>query len=102
MAHTIEVPDLVWDWAARETGKNKPATFLRDLLTEKMMEKVRSTPAHPPRKERLVTQRVAEFNTVCPVCRSQVLQGNKIMIVTLDSGKSGSMHQECYDRWRNA
>lgn len=32
MAHTIEVPDSIWEWAQRKSGRQNPASFLRELL----------------------------------------------------------------------
>jgi hypothetical protein len=30
--HVITVPDRIWEWAQRKSGKSIPAGFLRDVL----------------------------------------------------------------------
>ena len=30
--HVVTVPDRIWEWAQRKSGKTVPAGFLRDVL----------------------------------------------------------------------
>lgn len=38
--HQIEVPDEVWTWARKQTGRTNPASFLRDLLWSALIQNV--------------------------------------------------------------
>jgi hypothetical protein len=35
--HQIEITDMVWEWACKKTGQERPGDFLRDKLTEVMV-----------------------------------------------------------------
>jgi hypothetical protein len=50
MSHVVTVPDYIWEWAQRETQLKKPTTFLRNTLSQAMIDYIQredSSPAEP-------------------------------------------------------
>src|SRR5215212_9366246 len=46
MSHSIDVPDLIWEWAQRKYQKKVPATDLRNLLHTAMIEDIQGKPVN--------------------------------------------------------
>jgi len=47
MSHVVTVPDYIWEWAQRETGFIKPTTFLRNCLSQAMIDHIQQDAAEP-------------------------------------------------------
>lgn len=44
MSHVIDVPDIIWDWAQRKSGKTNPASWIREnCLYSTMIEDIAET-----------------------------------------------------------
>lgn len=52
----LRIPESIWRWAQEQTGRDKPGSFLRDVLMNAVLEHERKASGEPtpePRKEEI-------------------------------------------------
>jgi hypothetical protein len=107
--HIIRVPNWVWEYAQEETGKNRPASYLVDVLSEAVAQRMRGVAAEveaeveaeeEDRADEEVDQgRVitAEYRTICNACGRLVNAGDRCVIRRNSLGYKDILHldDEC-------